>query len=65
MFIVSSLELNVKSTPICESTVSDVLVSVTSWVDSAAPVRVVNWFGRRMRRVDPIFAPSWANESSY
>ena len=34
-------------------------------MDSAAPVLVLYWFGRRIRIVSPIFAPVLAKESSY
>lgn len=61
---VSSLELNVKSTPFWVATCSVVLVSVVSCVDRVAPVRTVYWLGRRTFRESPIFAPDLAKESS-
>ena len=63
--IVSSAELKLTSTPFWVATCNGTLFSVVSCVESVFPVRTVYWFGRRMLRVSPIFAPDLANESSY
>ena len=63
--MVSSAE--VKLTPMCFwlATVSVVNCSLSSCTCRAAPSVTRARSGRRMRRVEPIFAPSTANESSY
>src|SRR5438270_9184160 len=57
------------STCFCVETVRVVVASETSCTESVEPVETVNWFGRRMVRVGPIFpegdAPSLANCLSY
>ena len=65
MCIVSSSELNVKSTPFWVATLNVTELSVTSWDDRVAPVRTVNSFGKRILRSLPILAPVFAYWSSY
>ena len=63
--IVSSADVKFVSTCFCVATVSVAEISDVSCADSAVPVLTVYWFGRRTFSVVPIFAPSFANCSSY
>jgi hypothetical protein len=47
------------------ATWSSTLDSLTSWVESAAPVRTVYWLGSLILSVSPILAPDLAKLSSY
>ena len=66
--MVSSLDVNSRSTPCWVLTVSVTWLSSVSAVPTAvmvAPFRTRYWFGRRMRRSLPILAPVLAKLSSY
>ena len=69
MVNVKSTPVKLRSTPLMVPTVSDTLSSAMSWIAIVAPVLTVNWLGKRICNVGPIFpeglAPEFAKRSSY
>ena len=63
--MVSSAEVKLMPTCFCEATVRVVYCSLSSWACRAAPSVTRARSGRRIRRVEPILAPSTAKLSSY
>jgi hypothetical protein len=63
--MVISAELKFTSTPFWVETARATELSLVSCALATLPERTVYWFGRRMFRVSPIFAPLLAKRESY
>jgi hypothetical protein len=63
--MVISAELKFTSTPFWVETASATELSCVSCALATLPERTVYWFGRRIDRLSPIFAPDLAKRSSY